>query len=145
MLDENKPPGAPTTSIQPAPVRTTTVTTRTSIPEHLEKDETSATGTVIATDMVFTGDLNSGEKVRIDGTVEGSIGRDIQSVVVGKHGRVKATICAANVTIEGRVDGDIHGDKLVELKSTAVVLGNVYCSCIQIESGANLNGTVTMV
>lgn len=46
--------------------------------------------------------------------------------------------------IEGRVDGDIHGDKVVEFKSGAVALGNVFCPPIQIEKGARFNGTETI-
>lgn len=144
MLEKTNHPDNPP-SIQPTPVRTTTVVTRADIQERPQKDEAPAAVTVIAADMVLNGDLTSGDNVQIHGTVEGTIGRDIKSVTVGKQGRVKATIYAAKVTIEGRVDGDIHGDKMVDLKSGAVVLGNVFSPCIQIDKGARFNGTVTMV
>lgn len=145
MLEKTSQPDAPTSAAQPTPVRPASVVTRADIPEHPQKDDRADAVTVIAADMVFNGNLISGDEVQIHGTVEGTIGRDIRNVVVGKQGRVKATIYAAKITIEGRVDGDIHGDNSVELKSGAVVLGNVFCPSIQIDKGASFNGTVTMV
>lgn len=145
MLENTNQTDTQASAAQPTPVRAATTLPRADIPARPEREEPHAAATIIAADMVFNGDLTSGDSVEIHGTVEGKIGRDIKSVTVGRHGRVKATIYAAKVTIEGRVEGDIHGDKLVELKSGAVVLGNVYCPTIQVDKGANFNGTVTMV
>ena len=143
MLEKPNHPDSPT--LQAAPVRPANDVTHEDVPERPSQDHASSSVTVIAADMVFNGDLVAGDTVQIHGSVEGTIGRDIKSVVVGKHGRVKAMIYAARVTIEGRVEGDIHGDKIVELKAGAVVLGNVFCPSIQVDKGANFNGTVTMV
>lgn len=145
MLENQNQTDAPAAAAQPTPVRPATTLPRADVPARPQREEPHGGATIIAEDMVFNGDLTSGDSVEIHGTVEGTIGRDIKSVRVGKHGRVKATIYAAKVTIEGRVEGDIHGDKVVELKSGAAVLGNVYCPSIQIDKGANFNGTVTMV
>jgi cytoskeletal protein CcmA (bactofilin family) len=83
------------------------------------------------------GQLTASRRIRIDGTVEGVIGRDTKNGIVGKQGRVSAEIHAAIAAVDGRVDGDIYGEKLVELKVGAVVQG--------IDRGASFNGTVTMV
>ena len=144
MLEETNSPDTTLPSVQRMPVSKTTVVARTDIAERPQKDERPAGATVIAADVVFNGELTAGKKIYIHGTVEGTIGRDTKSVIIGKQGRVKATIHATKVTVEGRVDGDIYGDKVVVLKNGAAVRGNVYCACIQIERGANFNGTVTM-
>lgn len=145
MLEKTRHTESPAPTIQRMPVGTTPAANRPEFAERLQNEEPSAEATVISADVVFTGQLTAGRKIRIDGTVEGMIGRDTKNVVVGKQGRVRAEIHAGIVTIEGRVDGDIYGEKLVELKNGAIVQGNVYCPCIQIERGASFNGTVTMV
>ena len=137
MLEKSRTTDVPTPTIQRMPVNTTAAANH--------EDQPSAETTVIAADVVFHGKLTAGRKILIDGTVEGTIGRDTRNVIVGKHGRVKAEIHAAKVTVEGRVDGDIYGENLVELKTGAIVQGNVYCPCIQIDRGASFNGTIKMV
>ena len=103
------------------------------------------TNTVIGSDVVFNGELKAGSNVYIHGTLEGAIARDTKNVVVGEQGRVKALVHASSIRILGQVDGDIYGDKIVELMSGSRVNGNIYCACVRIEKGAIFNGTVTMV
>lgn len=103
------------------------------------------TNTVIGSDVIFNGELVAGSNVYIHGTLEGTIGRDTKNLVVGEQGRVKALVHAKSVKILGRVDGDIYGDKIVELMSGSRVNGNIYCACVRLEKGAIFNGTVKMV
>ena len=105
----------------------------------------SETNTVIGADVVFNGELVAGNNVYIHGTLEGTIARDTKNLVVGERGRVKALVHAKSIQILGQVDGDIYGDKIVELMSGSRVNGNIYCACVRVEKGAIFNGTVTMV
>ncbi len=100
--------------------------------------------TVIASDVIFKGELIAGNDVVIHGAIEGMIARHTNNVIVGKEGRVKALIHASCVKVQGQVDGDIYGDDLVELMDGARVNGNIFCPCIRVEKGARLNGTVSM-
>ncbi|MDH3374151.1 MAG: polymer-forming cytoskeletal protein [Gammaproteobacteria bacterium] len=102
------------------------------------------TATIIASDVVFKGELIAGNDVVIHGTIEGMIARHTKNVIVGKEGRVKALIHASCVKVQGQVDGDIYGDDLVELMDGARVNGNIFCPCIRVEEGARFNGTVSM-
>ena len=99
---------------------------------------------VISTDVVFKGELIAGDEIVIDGQVEGMISRHTRSVIVGKQGRVKAEIHAATVRIEGRVDGNVYGEELVELLAGANVRGDIICSCVHIAKGAQFNGAIRM-
>jgi len=99
---------------------------------------------VFGSTLVFRGELSADEEILIEGTVEGTIAHHKKNVVVGKQGRVKALIHANSVTIEGRVDGDIHGDVFVRLAESAEVSGNIFCSRITMEDGARFNGTMHM-
>jgi cytoskeletal protein CcmA (bactofilin family) len=57
---------------------------------------------------------------------------------------VHAEIFAKIIDVRGHVDGDIYGEELVHLFSTAVVTGTVHCTRIIMDDGAALNGTVNM-
>ncbi|HEX7063276.1 MAG TPA: polymer-forming cytoskeletal protein [Woeseiaceae bacterium] len=99
---------------------------------------------VIGPTLVFKGELSADEDLVIQGTIEGSIAHHKKNLTVGKEGRVKADINAASVTIEGHVEGDIHGDDFVELAKSAVVTGNIYSPRIKMADGARFNGSVNM-
>lgn len=99
---------------------------------------------VIGPTLVFKGELSADEDLVIQGTIEGTIAHHKKNLTVGKEGRVKADINAASVTIEGHVEGDIHGDDFVELAKSAVVTGNIFCGRIKMADGATFNGNIEM-
>jgi cytoskeletal protein CcmA (bactofilin family) len=99
---------------------------------------------VFGSTLVFNGRLSADEELLIQGTVEGTIAHHKKNVTIGKHGRVNALIHANSVTIEGRVNGDIHGDEFVLMAAGSVVNGNIYCPRIRMEDGAQFNGTIQM-
>jgi cytoskeletal protein CcmA (bactofilin family) len=99
---------------------------------------------VIGPTLVFKGELSADEDLVIQGTIEGTIAHHKKNLTVGKEGRVKADINAASVTIEGHVEGDIHGDDFVELARSAVVTGNIFCGRIKMADGATFNGSIEM-
>ena len=43
-----------------------------------------------------------------------------------------------------RVDGDIHGDVLVQLTESADVSGDIFCPRVCMDEGARFNGTLHM-
>jgi cytoskeletal protein CcmA (bactofilin family) len=99
---------------------------------------------VFGSTLKFRGELSADEELLIQGTVEGTIAHHKKNVTVGKQGRVNALIHANSVTIEGRVDGDIHGDEFVLMAAGSEVNGNIYCPRIRMEDGAQFNGTIQM-
>jgi len=99
---------------------------------------------VFGSTLVFRGELSADEEILIQGTVEGTIAHHKKNLIVGKQGRVNALIHANSVTVEGRVDGDIHGDVFVRLAEGAEVNGNIFCPRIRMDDGARFNGTMYM-
>jgi cytoskeletal protein CcmA (bactofilin family) len=99
---------------------------------------------VFGSTLTFRGELSADEEIIIQGTVEGTIAHHKKNVTIGKQGRVFALIHANSITIEGRVDGDIHGDEFVLMTAGAEVNGNIYCPRIRMEDGAKFNGTIQM-
>lgn len=99
---------------------------------------------VFGSTLVFRGELSADEEILIQGRVEGTIAHHKKNVTIGKQGRVDALIHANSVTIEGRVNGDIHGDEFVMMAAGSEVNGNIYCPRIKMEDGAQFNGTIQM-
>ena len=63
------------------------------------------------------------------------------NLTVGPHGRVRAHTRAKDVVIHGKVDGNIQADR-VELKKSAIHVGNIVTQRVIIEEGAFFKGTI---
>ncbi len=101
------------------------------------------TGTYLGPDVVIDGTISGSEAIIIEGTVRGKInlGSDLQ---IGTRARVEATVHAKNVTIEGKLMGDVSADDRVELVMTASVDGNIKAPKIIVAEGAKFRGSVDM-
>lgn len=100
---------------------------------------------VIGPTLVFKGELSADEDLVIEGTIEGTIAHHKKNLTIGPKGRVTADIHASSVLVEGELNGDIHSDGMVSLAAGAAVNGNVYCTRLVMEDGAQFNGKVEMV
>lgn len=83
------------------------------------------------------GTLESGGVVQIDGTVDG----DIQAtrIVITEKGIVTGNIIVDTIDVRGFVRGNIEA-RIVELRSTAHVIGDTAHQFLRVEKGACLDG-----
>jgi cytoskeletal protein CcmA (bactofilin family) len=91
----------------------------------------------------FKGELRAQEDIKIEGRIEGTIHHQ-QRIVVGSKGEVVATVNAASVDVDGKVQGDVVAKKSIKVSQSAVVRGNLRAPSVSITEGANFNGGVTM-
>ena len=96
----------------------------------------------IGKSVLVKGELSGSEDLYLDGEVEGSIELRDHSLVVGPHGRVRAHINARDVTVHGKVDGNVKGTERVELMKSAVLVGDIFTQRIIIEDGAFFKGAI---
>ena len=96
----------------------------------------------IGKSVLVKGELSGSEDLYLDGEVEGSIQLRDHSLIVGPHGRVRANIQARDVVVHGKVDGNIRGTERVELKKSAVLVGDISTQRIIVEDGAFFKGAV---
>lgn len=96
----------------------------------------------IGKSVVIKGELSGSEDIFLDGEVEGSIELREQSLTVGPNGRIRANINAKEVVIHGKVDGNISGTDRVELRKSAVLVGDIVTQRIIIEDGAYFKGGI---
>ncbi len=96
----------------------------------------------IGKSVVVRGELSGSEDLYVDGEVEGSIELHDHSLIVGPNGRVHAHVHARDITIHGKVDGNLDGTERVELKKSAVLMGDIKTQRIVIEDGAYFKGGI---
>jgi cytoskeletal protein CcmA (bactofilin family) len=118
-------------------------TKETTSPTRSADPQTAHNGTYIGPNATIDGTVTGSEPVLIEGTVRGKInlGGELR---VGAKGRVEATVHAKNVTIEGKLTGDVSADDRVELVASATVDGNIKAPKIVVAEGARFRGSVDM-
>jgi cytoskeletal protein CcmA (bactofilin family) len=57
---------------------------------------------------------------------------------------VVGNITAKFITVEGRVEGDLHGSGAVTVKESANIDGNIFSPTVSLLEGANFNGSIEM-
>ena len=100
--------------------------------------------TLIGTSIVIKGELSCGEDLYIDGQVEGTIDPKGNQLTIGPHGRVKASVNASAVVVQGKLEGSIQASDRVDLKKSAVVTGDIATQRISIDDGAYFKGRVNI-
>jgi cytoskeletal protein CcmA (bactofilin family) len=104
---------------------------------------TAASGLAqIGKSVFIKGELSGSEDLYLDGHVEGSIALQGNSLTVGPHGEVKASVDAKGVVVQGKLEGNIQASDRVDLRKSAVVTGDITAQRISIEEGAFLKGKV---
>jgi cytoskeletal protein CcmA (bactofilin family) len=98
----------------------------------------------IGRSITIRGEVTGDEDLLIQGRVEGSVDLKQHAVTVGPDGKVKASITARVVTVEGTVQGDLTADEQLILRSSARVEGDMTAARVVLEDGARFRGGVDM-
>jgi len=96
----------------------------------------------IGKSVIIKGELSGSEDLYVDGTVEGTIQLHGNNLVIGPNGHVHAEVNAKGVTVEGKTEGNIRASERVELRKSAVIVGDIVTQRIVIEDGAYFKGKV---
>jgi excisionase family DNA binding protein len=82
--------------------------------------------------------------LKINGHFEGML--DLRgSLTIGPEARVNANINGDEITIAGKVHGDINAKVRLKLTSTAHLVGNIKSPLVSIEEGARFHGNCQML
>ena len=98
---------------------------------------------VLAKNTKIVGDISAEGDFRIDGTLEGTL-KTNGRVIIGIDGFIKGNVEAENADIEGKIDGKLSVEKILTVKATASISGDVVIGKLSVEPGANFNATCTM-
>lgn len=98
----------------------------------------------IAVGASIKGDLTSHNDIRVDGTVNGTLHSDGR-IVVGESAMLSGKLLCKDLDLWGKVEGDIYVQDTLSLKASSTVNGNIYVNKMQMEMGAQLNGSCRMI
>lgn len=82
--------------------------------------------------------------LRINGDFEGSLDTK-GTLIIGEAATVNAEIKGEDITVSGKVVGDIVAASRLELSATAKVIGDINTPALKMEEGAILQGSLQMV
>lgn len=105
---------------------------------------TSGTHNILASGTRLKGEITSEEDFRIDGAIEGNI-QCRGKIIVGQSGSVTGNINCTNIDLFGNVTGNIICSETVILKASSYLNGEIKTRVIEIEPGANFEGTCSML
>jgi cytoskeletal protein CcmA (bactofilin family) len=97
---------------------------------------------IVGTNSDFIGEMNVSGTLRVDGMVHGKLNADC--VIISESAMVKGDIKAKAIIVGGKVEGNLFGQEIIEIKSKGIVLGEVYAQKFFIIEGGVLNGRVQM-
>jgi cytoskeletal protein CcmA (bactofilin family) len=99
------------------------------------------TATVIGRSMKVRGEFSGADDLLVDGEIDGVIRLAASRLTVRADGVVRAMVIAKDVVL-GRIEGEIRAAGRLELRSGAVVIGDVFAGRLSMEEGASLHGKV---
>ena len=98
---------------------------------------------ILAKNTKVIGDLTSEGDFRIDGLLEGTLttkGR----VIIGVDGTISGKVFCDNADIEGKFSGELKVNKMLTIKASASIYGDVVLGKLSVEPGATFNASCTM-
>ena len=100
-------------------------------------------GSVLGAATRLEGTLHVDESIRIDGTLLGNIEQtdgDDRWLILGPSAQILGDIRAQNLSVAGKVTGNIVASGSVELRNGSEVRGNITHKSITVEPGASVHG-----
>ncbi len=89
------------------------------------------------------GTINTSSDLRIDGHVNGTVNCG-GKLIVGPSGNVEGDINSQNAVIEGRVQGNIVIQDILDVRETATVNGEIKTGKLLVQNGATFTGNCDM-
>lgn len=98
---------------------------------------------LIGEGTVFEGTLRAESEVRVSGRIVGTL--EVKGkTMIAEEGAVEGDMIATNADIAGEVEGEIHVEERLVLKSTARVDGTIETDHLIVEEGAKFTGECDM-
>lgn len=103
------------------------------------KNEKDPIASVLAKEMLITGEISFKGKARFDGTVEGDINGEY--LILSDTARVTGNITVSTLVCHGKVKGNVVAE-VVTAHATSQIHGILKSQNLTVESGASLEGEI---
>lgn len=98
----------------------------------------------IGKSVVIKGELSASEDLTIEGTVEGKVELKQNTLTIGSNGRIKASVFAKAVIVQGEVTGNISATEKIDIRDAGSVDGDLASPRVAIADGAHFRGSIDM-
>ena len=90
----------------------------------------------------FQGEMNVKGALRVDGYFDGKL--NVGCLILGETGVIKGEVSSKKIIVGGKVEGNLRGQEIVEIKATGEVLGDIFTEKFSVMEGAKVNGKIQM-
>ncbi len=108
-----------------------------------EVEEEKNIKTILSEDIDYSGNLKFSTSLKIKGKFKGEIDAT-GHLFIGQKAFVKANIKAKQITIYGKINGNVEAFEKIELLNNAELSGDIKTPDIIIQSGCFFNGNCIM-
>lgn len=91
----------------------------------------------------ITGNIVSQADFRLDGVLNGNFSTP-GKIVIGPAGSIKGDVSCKNADIEGKMDGVLKVEEILNVKSKAAIYGEVICGKLSVQPGADFSASCSM-
>jgi len=89
------------------------------------------------------GNIISQADFRLDGHLKGNFTTP-GKIVVGPSGSITGDVSCKNADIEGKMDGILKVEEILNVKSKASIIGEVSCGKLSVQPGADFSASCVM-
>ena len=90
------------------------------------------------------GDVEGDEDTVIEGRVEGRVTLKNHHLTIGPNGEVQGEISGMQVTVVGRVTGNVVASERIEVRESGQIQGDLISPRLLVAEGAVINGAISM-
>ena len=112
-----------------------------SIPQN--QTSINAEDLVVGEGVILNGTLEVPNKAMVSGAINGDL--KVHSLAVGITGKIEGKIVCQMADIAGLVTNDLRVNEFLILRAGSTISGNIYYKEIEIEKGAKIHGTLSML
>jgi cytoskeletal protein CcmA (bactofilin family) len=111
--------------------------------KHNKSIEVTKLSSLVADNMVITGDVTFSAGLRVDGRIQGNVVSEPGGnglLVLSEKGTIHGSVRAWDAVINGTITGDVEVEHFLELQANARVTGNITYRQMQLDCGAAVDG-----
>jgi cytoskeletal protein CcmA (bactofilin family) len=98
----------------------------------------------IGKSISIKGDVEGDEDTVIEGRVEGRVTLKNHHLTIGPNGDVQGEVSGRQVTVVGRVAGNVVASERIEVRESGQIQGDLIAPRLLVAEGALINGAITM-
>ena len=110
----------------------------------MERGKAAGSTSLLSKKVNIVGEIQGNEDLHVEGRFKGSI-KITGNIFVGPTGVVEADVEAQNITIQGKINGNVLARQQLEIQSAGELIGDCSAQSIDIKEGAVFEGRSNML